>query len=102
MAFNPFHGFRKHQKAWFAALTIICMLTFVLCTGVGGDFASAFMRLFGRQSGEPVAEMYGKKVYASQMLNLRVQRQMADEFMTAAVSTGEQKVMASLFSQLDE
>ena len=51
MAFNPFHGFRKHQKVVFAMLTILCMLTFVLCSGMGGDLGERIMYLFGGRGG---------------------------------------------------
>ena len=33
MAFNPFVSFQKNQKFWMAAVLILCMVTFVLCTG---------------------------------------------------------------------
>ena len=36
MAFNPFHGFRKHKKKAFAILTIMCMFSFVACSGMTG------------------------------------------------------------------
>src|SRR5205807_1951120 len=65
MAFNPFHGFRKHQKVVFAALTIVCMLTFVLASGVGmaGDFFSELSRWLGgqRRSGTDVARLYASR-----------------------------------------
>ena len=39
MAFNPFHHFRRYSKVVFAILAIICMLTFVMSSGMGrGDF----------------------------------------------------------------
>src|SRR5438045_3722901 len=37
MAFNPFASFQKNRKYWMAAVLLMCMITFVLCTGVGGD-----------------------------------------------------------------
>ena len=50
MAFSPFSAFRKHQKVLFASLTVVCMLTFVLTSGVagfGGDFFSELPRWLG-------------------------------------------------------
>ena len=46
MAFNPFHRFRKHQKVFFAALTIVCMFVFVLQFGTG-DAIQRMLAWFG-------------------------------------------------------
>ena len=65
MAFNPFHGFRRHQKKMFAALTIFCMFIFVLQSGMsGGDWFTMFGDwIAGRTSGpKPQASLYGKDV----------------------------------------
>jgi hypothetical protein len=100
MAFNPFHSFRKHQKAWFAALTILCMLTFVLCTGVGGDAASFVLRFFG-SSGEPVARINGKKISTAQLGTLRLQRKVANDFMLQATARARYHQRLALLSKLD-
>ena len=39
MAFNPFHGFRKHQKTLFAIMVIVCMFVFILQSGAGDVFS---------------------------------------------------------------
>jgi hypothetical protein len=72
MAFNPFHGFRKHKRVIFAILTIICMITFVLVgTGAGGkgDFFDWLLSMFGagRKQGEVVMKLDGSKIYESQV-----------------------------------
>jgi hypothetical protein len=100
MAFNPFTSFRKHQKAWFAGLTIMCMLTFVLCTGVGGDAASALMRLFGGGGGETVARLDGDKVTTLQLSNLRVQRKVANIFMVRATRVVRNREFARAYKGL--
>ena len=47
MAFNPFRGFRKHQKVIFGGLTILCMVTFVMCGSMGrGDFFETVAQMF--------------------------------------------------------
>ncbi len=68
MAFNPFHSFRKHQKAIFAVLTIMCMLVFVLQFG-RGDMFERMAGLFGssRGKGDVVATLYGKKVTTGEL-----------------------------------
>jgi hypothetical protein len=43
-------GFRKHQKLIFAALTIVCMITFVLCSGMGGGLEDRILYHFGGRS----------------------------------------------------
>ena len=43
MAFNQFHHFRRYSKVVFAGLAIICMVTFVLSSGMGrGDIFTQF------------------------------------------------------------
>jgi hypothetical protein len=76
MAFSPFRAFRKHQKAFFAGLTIVCMLTFVLAGSMsrGGDFFSWVGTLIGASREPKVALLYGKPVYRAEILNLRSQR----------------------------
>jgi hypothetical protein len=85
MAFNPFHGFRKHKKVFFAGLTIMCMITFVL-TGSSGVFQE-LMGLFGvgRGEGAHVATVYGKPVFYPELTRLRQQREIANLFMLSAV-----------------
>ena len=64
MAFNPFHAFRKYSKTMFAVLAIICMLTFVLSSGLSGkgnDFFTAIPEMFGGESKYPeIARLDGK------------------------------------------
>jgi hypothetical protein len=99
MAFNPFHSFRKHQKAWFAGLTIMCMLTFVLCTGVGGDAASWLLSTFGG-SGDAVARINGKKVYSRQLGQLRLDRLTANKFMIQAIATARYRHIQAVLAKL--
>ncbi len=82
MAFNPFHRFRKHQKVFFAILTIICMITFVFQFGAGDPF-TRIMGWFGagRNRGETVITLYGDKVRTGQIEHLRRQRRLAQDFM---------------------
>ena len=63
MASSPFRVFRKHQKVIFAGLTILCMLTFVMCTGMGGDVGDWLLRVLGgREKSPQVAMLYDSKV----------------------------------------
>src|SRR6266481_5822924 len=89
MAFNPFHSFRKHQKAVFAGLTIICMLTFVLASGVGskgGDFFGELSNWFGaRNRGNDVGKLYGHRLDVPELQMLRLQRRTANDYMASAI-----------------
>lgn len=97
MAFNPFHKFRKHQKVIFAGLTILCMLTFVACSGLSGDAGSWLTQLFGGTARDPViAEVYGKKVTFKQMRELARQRLIANTYMMEATKAAVQKRMEEL------
>lgn len=97
MAFNPFHRFRKHQKVWFAGLTIVCMIVFV-CTGFGGDVVSRFLGWAGanRSRGEVVTKLYGKEVKESDLQDLARQRTFANEFMRSAVFGGISQIRQEL------
>src|SRR5437660_5174449 len=108
MAFNPFHAFRKHQKAVFAGLTIICMLTFVLASGVsglgrdaGGDFFSEVTRWFGgRGRTTGVAKLYAGRVEQAQITLLRAQRRTADSYMTSAIFKAHNNLFDKVFDAL--
>src|SRR2546421_266180 len=84
MAFNPFRAFRKHQKVFFAGLTILCMVTFVMCGSMGkGDFFDTIAQMFtGRHRSEVVATLYGKDISGKEIRELRSQRQLASQYMT--------------------
>src|SRR5262249_55448181 len=86
MAFNPFHAFRKHQKAFFAVLTIVCMLVFVLQFGAGDPF-TRLMRAFGagRGRGAAVTTLYKKTVTEGDLDQLGQRRQAVTEFMLSVV-----------------
>src|SRR5215470_3535857 len=112
MAFNPFHAFRKHQKVVFAALTIICMLTFVMAGGsfAGGDFFSELTRMItgGRSRIPEVATVYGKRISDRDIQELRQQRRLANDFMLMAVSTARENIFNNVrkflpqFDQADQ
>jgi hypothetical protein len=92
MAFNPFRFFRKHSKVLMGASVILCMVTFVICSGTGrGGFfeglALRFADLFGRTSKVPkVTTLYGSTVDARELDQLRQQRRIAEEAMRIATS----------------
>src|SRR6516164_8700100 len=84
MAFNPFTSFRKYQKFWMATILLLCMITFVLCTGVGGDLSDRLVHLFAPRRGDAVAELNSYNVYRRELDDLRQRRDIADLFMRRA------------------
>jgi hypothetical protein len=99
MAFNPFRGFRKHQKVIFAALTILCMLTFVLAGAFGsrgGDFFGWLQGVVGSRSATTEATVYGKDFSGQDIGRLKMQRMIANQFMKAAL----RRAHGSFFNEL--
>ncbi len=90
MAFNPFRNFQKNQKYWMAAILLMCMLTFVLCTGVQGDLGARLLELFNanRAAGEPVLEISNRTVRYRELEDLKARRNIADEFMKQLMKYG--------------
>jgi hypothetical protein len=99
MAFNPFHSFRKHNKVVFAGLTILCMATFILSSGMGrGDFFSQMSDWFtGRGNRTVLVTIDGKNFTDQNIRELRNQRMMANEYMDAAVGAARQGLERRLY-----
>jgi hypothetical protein len=99
MAFHPFRIFRKHQKVVFAALTIICMLTFVFTSGISGagGFLDEVSRWFGLRSRIPdMGTLYGRSVSVRDVQLLQQQRRLANPFMASAVAEAANNVMMAV------
>src|SRR6516165_8699549 len=84
MAFNPFVSFRKYQKFWMATILLVCMITFVLCTGISGDLSDRLLRLFGGRHGKVWAKLDGRNIYQDDFDKLKTQRSMINDFMHEA------------------
>src|SRR5438270_12381887 len=102
MAFNPFHGFRKHSKVIFAILTIICMITFILSSGLGrGDFFDWLVGLVGAgRKGEVYTTLYGSKVYQRDLQERRNHREIANELMQGVARDSVKKTMDRVEEEL--
>jgi hypothetical protein len=83
MGYGPFHSFRKHQKTYFAALTILCMFVFVL-GGISGNL-DELKQFFGSSRGQAAATIDGKKITLPQISEVRIMRDMANDFMRASL-----------------
>jgi hypothetical protein len=82
MAFNPFHRFRKHQKAFMVFLTVMTMIIFVFSFGAG-DVVHRGLAWFGnlRGSGKVVTSLYGSKIRESEIRAVQDRREAAHKFM---------------------
>ncbi len=84
MAFHPLRTFQKNRKFWMASILLVCMITFVLCTGLqGGDFGTWLMSLWGSRGNE-VVRIDGKVYYQSDIENIKQKRELANEYMRRA------------------
>lgn len=102
MAFNPFHKFRKHRRAMFAVLTIICMFTFVLSFGAGDFFGSVGQAVSGRSRYPEVARLNGKKVDLNEIVRLRTQRQVANTYMIYAVMSAHENIINEITTKIKD
>lgn len=88
MAFNPFNVFRRNQKILFSILTVIIMIMFIFSTGLGRgiDFFDWVPTWIGskRATGDVMVVIDGDKIRASELEKLRDQRDLANQFMSAA------------------
>ena len=81
MAFNPFITFQKNKRFWMAAILMVCMVTFVFCTGMKGDMQDRFIQLFSGRSGPTVFSLDGRSIGAKDLTDLKMQRNLANDFM---------------------
>jgi hypothetical protein len=81
--------FRKYQRFWMASILFVCMVTFVLCTGLGQggleDRILGWFRLTFR-GGKTVAKIDGRNITDRELDELKKQREVANDFMRAALS----------------
>jgi hypothetical protein len=99
MAFNPFTSFRKYQKIWMPVILLLCMVTFVLCSGNKGDFSEWLMGLFGGREGPAIAKVGGRNLYRKELNALKEQRNAVNEFMKRAATAAVKKVNDLLDSE---
>lgn len=96
MAFNPFTSFRKYQKAWMATVLLLCMVTFVLCTGVGGDLSDRLLSGLRPRGGNAAVELDGRTIYSNELYSLKTQRKLADKYMRLAIERVVDKIDKNL------
>jgi hypothetical protein len=104
MAYNPFHTFRKHQKVWLAALTILTMFVFILTgSSTAFDFFQGVMPLLGIGTRtDEVAEINGKPVARIELINLQQQRSVANSFMLTALMVANDSAGQKVSKQVSD
>ena len=101
MAFNPFSWFRKHQKVFFAGLTVLCMIVFIGQAGVGADIFQTALGWFGQgRHGLAVVTLNGKKVTQPQLDRLARQRTVANDFLFDSAWRAHEKAIKSLLEKV--
>lgn len=97
MAFNPFTSFRKYQKFWMASILLMTMVTFVLCSGLGGgDLGDRIIKGIGARRGNAMAVLDGSKIYHQDLVDLKEQRLVADKFLRKSMEIFEKEVSEQL------
>lgn len=106
MAFNPFSSFRRYQKTIFATMAIVCMLLFVLSSGVGGtDLLHQFTEWFSRGSGgkgDAAASIDGKKIGSDVVGSVMQHRKLADTYMLVVTDQAQRQVFDNVRRQREE
>ncbi len=98
MAFHASHTFQKNRRFWMAAVLMICMVSFVFCTGMKGDMAERFGHLIGR-SGPAIATVGGHNVSSRDLYELKTQRNVADQFMRNCTDIAFKKASKIAFEE---
>jgi hypothetical protein len=94
MAFNPLSVFQKNKRFWMAAILMICMVTFVFCTG-RGDLGERLQNFLGRR-GTAMLKINGTNYSADDMIKLRDQRKFANAYMSRSAEYAFRKLTAAI------
>ena len=95
MAFNPLSVFHKNKRFWMAAILMVCMVTFVFCTGSRGGIDDLMGRWFGRK-GTPLLKLNGSNYTGEDMDKLRSQRKLANDYMSRSAEFAFKKLTTAI------
>src|SRR5712692_43143 len=98
MAFNPFVTFQRNKRFWMAAILMICMISFVFCTGMRGDMSEKIPQLFGGR-GPAAIEIDGRGISRRELDNLKTQRNLANTYMKQCAEFAFQFVSKKYFDE---
>ncbi|MSQ93515.1 MAG: hypothetical protein EXR98_03040 [Gemmataceae bacterium] len=98
MAFNVLGTFQKNKRFWMAAVLMICMVSFVFCTGMKGGMEERILDIFGLKSrGPAIVTIDGRGISSKDLHDLRAQRNLADAIMRICADIASKKVSKELF-----
>jgi hypothetical protein len=80
MAFNVLNTFQRNKRFWMAVVLMICMVSFVFCTGTG-DMGEKISRWTSNRGGPAVVEIDGRSIGVRDLTELKMQRNLANTFM---------------------
>ena len=99
MAFNPFITFQKNKRFWMAAILMVCMISFVFCTGMRGDMSEKIPQWFGfGRGGTAVFEVAGRSYTRKDLDDLKAQRNMANAYMKQCADIAFKNVSKELYN----
>src|SRR5439155_6812910 len=103
MAFNPFASFRKYQKYWMAGAVLVCMLTFVLCSGgMKGTGLDDILMALTRRRGESYVTISSRSYSHEDLNQLKEQRNAANDYMREATKLGVDQLEGHVKTMLRE
>jgi hypothetical protein len=98
MAFNPLHTFQRNRRFWMAAILMICMISFVFCTGMKGDMAERIQWLLGVGGrGSSAFTLNGRSYSTKELHDLRMQRNLANKLLQSCSEMAFKKISKELY-----
>ncbi len=97
MAFNLMGTFQKNRRFWMASILMICMVSFVFCTGMKGDMSDRLIAMFSSRSGPAIVTIDGRNISSKDLHDLRAQRNLADAMMRICADIASKRVTKELF-----
>jgi len=103
MAFNPMANFQKYKKIWMTTVILISMVTFVLCSGMGGEDSGlqGIITHAFRGRSDVVATIDGTNYSAPQFRDLKENREIANKYMRKVIEQSA-NVLQSLLKQPED
>ena len=97
MAFNPFHSFRKHQKVCVRRADH-CLHVRLYSTGSAARPIRHQLLVYshGDTAGRKVVTLYGRDLYTNDLTAISKSRQLANEFMFAALNAAQTEASKDL------
>jgi hypothetical protein len=93
MAFNPFATFQKNKRFWMAVILGVCMVAFIL----GDQLLRQFGQGTGGRSGATIVTIGGSNVSSSDLYDLKIQRNLANQFMQTCADIAYKNMSRTLF-----